>query len=405
MADKRIYLDYAASTPVDERVMAAMRPYFSEIFANPGSIHEFGRRAQSALDMSRQKIAKIFGADFSGIVFTASATEANNLIIQGVVKRYWRDGGQDRRLPHLITSTIEHESVLNVCRDLEARGLLEVTYLPVNSQGFVEPQTIIQALRSQTVLVSIMYVSNVTGAIQPLEQIGRVIAKFKKDKLLPQNQSLYTPKELLYPIFHTDAAQAVHSLAKITLAELGVEAMTISGHKMYGPKGSAALVSNFPLNLAIDPMMIGGWQEFGLRASTQDLPDIIGLVSALELVRKELAQEQTHTQELKKILISGITKIYPRAVINSFEPNVFGVCNISFPGFSLEDLLYRFDKQGISAAAGSACSAKALKPSHVLLAMGLSEALLNSAIRFSFGKGVSLEDMKYCVSQLPKILS
>ena len=403
--DTRVYLDCAASTPVDPRVVASMEPYFSAIFGNPGSVHAFGREAQAALDMGRQNIARLFGVDFGNVVFTSSATEANNLIIQGAVKMYRKEQGPDHELPHIITSSIEHESILEACRDLEQNSLATVTYAPVNKEGFVDVAVIAGSLRKETVLVSIMYVNNVTGAIQPVEEISKIIKGFKSDKLSPRHQSRYSPKELMYPIFHSDAAQAIDCLEKIGLYDLGMDAVTVSSHKIYGPKGAGALIAGFSFGIGIAPMIMGGMQEFGIRASTQDVPGIVGFSDALKFVREELVQEKKHTKELKNILVKGIISSYPRAVINSCEPCISSVCNISFPGFGLEELLYRFDQQGIAVAAGSACSAKVLGPSHVLVAMGLDEPLTTSAIRFSFGKFITREAMHYCVERIPLILA
>jgi len=399
-----VYLDYAASTPVDPMVFKAMEPYYSLKFGNPGSVHAWGREAQAALDTGRKTVADLFGVDFGDTIFVSSATEANNLMIQGAVRQYRKSGlGKDRGLPHIITSTIEHESVLAVCQDLEQSGSARITYIPVDYQGFVNPADVADALSDNTLLVSVMYVNNVTGAIQPLREISNIIKGFKKTKLSPQHHSQYTPRELLYPIFHTDAAQAMHSLEKIKCGELGVDAITASSHKTYGPKGAGVLIMDFPVNLGLDHCLIGGLQEFGMRASTQDVSSIVGLAKALELIRTGINQEIKHAKELRKILVQGVIKAYPRAVINSYPPYIDGLCNISFPGFGLEDLLYRFDRQDIAVAAGSACSAKALKPSHVLTAMGLPGEIVNSAVRFSFGKYVSRDDMLSCVKKLPQV--
>ena len=403
---KSVYLDYAASAPVALEVSQAMAPYFEKQFGNPGSVHGFGREAQAALDASRQTVAKLLGVDFLDVIFVASATEANNLMLQGAVKQYHRlNKDQKTELPHIITSVIEHESVLAVCRDLEEQQLARVSYIPVDHNGFVGAAAISRALRPETILVSVMYFNNVTGAVQPLSEIGAIIKSFKKDKLSPKHYSQYLPRELLYPIFHTDAAQAIHSLELIELAKIGVETMTISSHKIYGPKGGGALAANFPISLGLAPCLIGGLQEFGLRAGTPDLPNIVGFARAMSLVRQEIKQEIKHAKAIRQQLLQGIIKAYPRAVVNSHPPYIDGVCNISFPGFGLEELLYRFDQRCIAVAAGSACSAKALNPSHVLRAMGLTDSVALSSVRFSFGRYTSKQEVSYCLEQLPYILS
>ncbi|MEW5805310.1 MAG: cysteine desulfurase family protein [Patescibacteria group bacterium] len=403
----KAYLDCAASTPVDDKVLRAMKPYFSEKYGNPGSLHSLGQEAQAGVDMARKSIADYFGVDFTDVIFTASATEANNLAIQGTVRNWELEIGNSGDIPHIITSKIEHASVLEPCRVLEKQGLAQITYLDVDKNGAVDLDHLKKSLKKETVLVSIMQVNNETGAIQPIQEIAEIIKQFKQDKLKPENQRKYQLNELIYPFFHTDAAQGLGHLKQIKLAELGVDLMTVSGHKIYGPKGVGVLISNFqfPISNSIQPMFFGGMQEFGLRGSTENVPAIIGFAKAIELADKFLNQNSNQILDIKNVLIKNVKKVYPRAVVNSPESSIAEILNISLPDFKSEELIYQFDRFGIAVSGGAACEAKALKSSHVLKAMGLSENLLNSAIRFSFGRKTNQEEINYFLSCLPKIFS
>jgi len=408
----KVYFDNAATTPVDSEVLKEILPYFLKEFGNPGSLHFMGRKAQEALDFSRKKIADYFGIDFENVIFNSSATEANNLIIRGLAKKFELDNkiqGFEKEIPNIIVSKIEHESILETCKELEKTNRASITYLNVDKNGVVDLQQLKNSLRKETILVSIMYVNNETGVIEPIKEISKIIKEFKESKLQAKNQSKYILNDLKYPVFHTDAVQALNVLKEIKLADLGVDFMTISGHKSYAPKGIAALlissaIKDFKQELLM-PLITGGGQEFGLRASTENVSGIVGLAKAIELIEISQAKENIKLQNFKKALQQGILKVYPKAIINSPPNSTNNILNISFPNFNNEELIYKFDKHGIAISAGSACSAKALKPSHVLKAMNLSSQIINSAIRISLGKQNSISEVNYFLTKLPEILN
>lgn len=414
----RVYLDYAASTPVDKEVFQVMQPYFSQEFGNPGSVHSFGQKAQAAIDKARKTIADAFGIDFDNVIFTGSATEANNLIIRGIIKpvsnfafrleseKAQRDKqSQTSKLPHIIISKIEHDSVLKTCQDLEKSGQAEVTYIEVDSGGFVNISQIQKSLRKETVLVSIMYVNNEIGTIQPIQKIAQIIREFRLSKLQFQNQSKFTVHDLSYPLFHTDAVQAVNYAEPIRLDKIGVDFMTISGHKIYGPKGIGALLINLPsAAYHLQPIITGGEQEFGMRSGTENVPEIVGFSKAVEISLGMKQKEAERLKFLRAQLQSGIQKAYPRATFHGVAPLVSNILNVSFVGYDSEELLYRFDKFGIAVSGGSACHAKALIPSRVLMAMNLPENEIRSAVRFSLGRYITEKDIAFVCQKLPEIL-
>jgi len=409
----KIYFDNAATTPVDNEVLKEILPYFSKEFGNPGSIHFIGRKAQEAVDFSRKRIADYFGIEFENVVFTSSATEANNFIIRGLIKKFEFDNQKlkesEKIVPNIIVSKIEHESILETCRDLEKFNRALVTYLDVDKNGIVDLKQLKNSLRKETILISIMNVNNETGVIEPIKEISKIIKEFKESKLQIKNQNKYSLNDLKYPVFHTDAVQALNILKEIKLIDLGVDFMTISGHKSYAPKGIAALLINSNLRdfkqELIMPIITGGGQEFGWRSSTENVGGIIGLAKAIELIEISQAKENIKFQNFKKILKEGILKIYPKAVINSPLNSISSILNVSFPNFTSEELIYKFDKEEIAISAGSACSAKALKPSYVLKAMNLTDKIINSAIRISFGKQNSISEINYFLTKLPEILN
>lgn len=407
---RNIYLDYAASTPVDASVLDAMQPYFSEKFGNPGSLHSFGQEAIGAVDEARQTIARSLVVGPRQIIFAGSATEANNLAIRGVVKflkersKLW---GIER--PHIITSAIEHESILETCRDLEQSGEAEVSYVPVTKEGFVRLSQIEEALRPETALVSIQYENNEIGTIQPIKEIAELLEKFRRAK--PREESSHaTVKwqavEASLPLLHTDAVQAFQFL-DCSQDALGVDLATISAHKIYGPKGIGALsVRDFGGIYPLEPLTTGGGQEYGLRSGTENVPLIVGFGKAIELAVKEREIRRVHIQELRKHFIDGLKRICPQAHFNGpLENNASPhIVNVSFPGFDSEFLLIRLDQEGIAVSSGSACRARAIEPSYVLKAMGLEESLLHSNIRFSFGAPSTQDEIDKTLSRLSKIL-
>ena len=395
------YFDCAASTPVAPEVLKEMQPYFSESFGNPGSLHFLGQKAQAAVDMARQKIAGYLGVEFQNIVFTASATEANNLAIKGIVEKARSLGFKK---PHLIVSRIEHQSVLKPAEDLRKLGLVELDFLESGKKGLVDLSRLAHLLKKQTVLVSVMQVNNETGAIQPIKEVAKIIQEFRQSKIHVKNQPKYSIFELPYPLFHTDSAQALTHLKEIKPSELGVDLMSLSSHKIYGPKGAAVLVSkNLPLFKIISPLVSGGSQEFGLRSGTENVAAIVGFAKAVELSEKLFDKNRKKLEQLKTRLEKKIFEVYPKAVKNSPENSISEILNFSFPGFSSEELIYSFDKEGIAVSAGSSCDAKALEPSHVLKAMNLLDEVVNSAVRLSFGRLTQKQEFDALSGALEKI--
>lgn len=376
---KRIYFDYAAGTPVDPAVLRAMEPYFAEKFGNPGSMHAFGQEAMAAVDASRESVAKAIGAGFREIIFAGSATEANNLALRGVAEKF-RDGhnASSKTPPRIIVSAIEHESVLETARDLERMGIHAV-YVPVDARGIVDLKKMKENLTSDTALVSIMYANNEIGSVQPIPEIAKIIREFrgKKD----------------YPLFHTDAAQAFQFL-NCNADELGVDLMTISSHKMYGPKGIGALYARDEKNLR--PRVTGGGQEFGLRSGTENVPAIVGFAKAVELAAASRGAESKRIASLRGDFWRGIKKIFPNAEMNGPEehseklPNIL---NVYFPGYAAQDIITKLDLNGLAVSSGSACRSRAIESSYVIEALGHGKVRAKSSIRFSFGRPTTKEEL------------
>lgn len=389
---KRIYLDYAATTPVDPAVARAMQPYFggnraAAKFGNPGSLHAFGQEAIAAIDRSRETIARSIGAEFREIVFTGSATEANNLALRGGVRH------TELKNPRIIVSAIEHESILETARDLERDGV-EVVYLPVDRQGIVDLTEIKKSLNDRTILVSIMYANNEIGTIQPIAKIAKIIHE-------------HSPKI----IFHTDAVQAFQFLG-CNVQNLGVDLMTISSHKIYGPKGAGLLYIKKDLiaGKKIETVTTGGGQEFGLRSGTENVPAIVGFAKAVELADKARNKEAKRIAGLRDQLKRGIVKIFPKAEINGGHKNnsegLPNILNIYFPGLAAQDLLTRFDLAGLAVSSGSACRSRAMESSYVIEALGYPDARARakSSIRFSLGRSTTQQDIQAALKLFFKII-
>jgi len=416
---KKIYLDYAATTPIDRRVFAAMRPYFEAKFGNPGSLHSFGQEVMAAVDKAREGIAKAIGTDFREIIFTGSATEANNLALRGVLNRFKNSNLRIKNgfVPRIIVSSIEHDSVLETARDLEVDGV-EVVYLPVLKNGVVDLKKFKEALDKRTVLVSIMQVNNETGVVQPLAKILEIIRNFREELRIKNNE--LDPQQL-YPLLHVDAVQAFQFL-DCGVNGLGVDLMTLSAHKIYGPKGVGALcinsksefliskqiqISKNSSKRLIEPMMFGGGQEFGMRSGTENVPAIVGFHKAVELIEVNKEKEAQRIRGLKKKLWDGILKIYPAAKINGVEdekkvlPNIL---NVYFPNYLAEEIMVGLDLGGVAVSSGSACSSRSAKTSHVLRAMGCGEERLKRSVRFSLGRPTSWDEIKKVLGILGGIL-
>ncbi|SFJ01172.1 cysteine desulfurase family protein [Thermoflavimicrobium dichotomicum] len=372
-----IYLDHAATTPLDPRVREVMLPYLTDFFGNPSSIHRFGREVRQAIDRARMQVADALQADPSRIVFTSGGTEADNLAIIGVAAWYKEQGKN-----HVITSQIEHHAVLDACKYLEREGF-QVTYLPVDSQGMIRLADLQQAITPQTSLISIMYGNNEVGTIQPIQEIGE-IARSKG------------------VLFHTDAVQAF-GMEEINVEQLPVDLMTVSAHKINGPKGVGALY--FSKNVHLLPRVFGGAQEKRRRPGTENVPGIVGFGKAAEIAKAERTQHREHMWHLRKRFLDELTAQGVSFVVNGHpDLTLPHICNISFPGMETETLLINFDLEGIACSSSSACTSGTLTVSHVLKAMRLPEERTRSAVRFSFGKGNTELEMEQAAEKTAKII-
>lgn len=386
MAKRLVYLDYAATTPVDPKVFQKMKPYFSEKFGNPMSLHSFGRIAEDAVDQARQTVANFLGCTQEEIIFTSGATESNNLAIKGLVKSYQNS---NKKIPHIITSQIEHHCVLHTCQELEKEGLAEVTYLPVYSDGIVKAEDVKKALRPNTLLVSVMYVNNEIGTIQPIAEIGKAVKAWSME---------HGTKVL----FHTDATQAMNYLDS-DVKKLGVDLLSLSGHKIYGPKGIGALY--IKKGTPIKHLQSGGDQERKLRAGTHNVLGIVGLGSAVAQITKSKLQNP-NISKLRDYLIKKVLKEIPEAYLNgSLEKRSPNNANFRFDNVEGESLIMLLDAEGIAASTGSACSTGSLEPSHVLLALGLKHEQAHGSLRLTLGKETTKKDLDYVVSVLKKVVT
>jgi cysteine desulfurase len=378
MTDRYIYLDHAATTPVDEQVLAAMLPYFSERFGNPSSIHRIGRVALEALDEARETVAAVLGASRKEIIFTGGGSEADNLAIKGVALAQ-REAGKGA---HVITSAIEHHAVLHAVDQLEAFGF-SVTILPVDRDGLVAPDDLRAAIRPDTVLVSIMLANNEIGTIQPLAELGAIC----RARGVP---------------FHTDAVQAAGSLA-LDVNELNVDLLSLAAHKFYGPKGVGALYIRHGTPLL--PLIHGGGQERRRRAGTENVAEIVGLATALRLAEERRPDYVARCTALRERLLEGIRARIPDAHLNGHStrrlPNNV---NVAFDGVEGESVLLLLDQQGIAASSGSACTSGALEASHVLLALGLEHDRAIGTVRFTIGQSTTEEEIDYVLDVLPALI-
>lgn len=398
MSGKRsVYLDHAAATPVDPRVLEMMRPYFSDAFGNPSALYTIGRQARQALDRARTKVAAVFHCAAEEIVFTGSGTESDNLALFGVAHAYASRGKSSfahgpGRAQHLIVSAVEHHAVLNSARRLEKEGW-SLTILPVDSDGRVNPQAVRDALTPETTIVSVMYANNEIGTIEPVADITKVIREYKR----VQHRSASDP-----PFFHTDACQAASAL-DLDVQRIGVDLLTINGSKIYGPKGVGALFVRRGIRL--EPLLIGGGQERRLRAGTENIPSIIGLATALEIADAQRVGEGERLVRLRDQLIAGILERIPRVVLNGHPtkrlPNNANVSILDIEG---EAMLLYLDQYGISAATGSACDSESLDPSHVIIAIGRSYEYAHASVRFTLGRSTTEEDIAYVLDVLPGIV-
>ena len=398
---ERIYLDYSATTPVAPEVKEAMEPYFSEHFGNPGSIHSWGQKAQAALDHSREIIADELNVKFSEVVFTGSATEANNLVVRGVAA-----GSKGIDKPRIIVSAIEHPSVLETARALTADGV-EMVCIGVNKEGFVDLQALKNSLNERTVLVSIIYASNEIGTIQPIQEIAKIIGDFRKQIANSKGQSTGDSRLAIssLPLLHTDIVQAFQFF-KMDLQELGVDAFSVSGHKIYGPKGVGVLVLRNEWEPYLGRTITGGHQELGLRAGTENVPAIVGLGKAVELVSHDREEEAKRIGSLRDYFWEKLKRALPEIELNGSPGNRLpNNLNICFPNKESGDLLIKLDQAGVAVSAGSACSAKAPKPSHVITALGMGEKRARQSLRFTLGRPTTKEEIDIALGRIVKLLN
>lgn len=373
---KRIYLDNAATTPTDERVLEAMLPFFSEMYGNPSSLHAFGQEAKYAIEEARYIAAQFIGAWQEEIVFTSGGTESNNTAIKGVAYAR-RDKGN-----HIITSKIEHHAVLEPCHFLEKQGF-EVTYIPVDQFGLVDPADVKKAITGKTILISVMHANNEIGTIEPIAEIGKIA----------RDKGIY---------FHTDAVQTFGHVP-VDVSELSVDLFSASGHKLYGPKGVGILYVR--KGVRILPFMHGGDQEQGRRASTHNVPGIVGFGKAVELAREEMAKEMEQLTMLRDKMIKGILTGIEYARLNGHpKERLPNNVNVSISYAEGESMLLNLDMEGIACSTGSACTSSSLEPSHVLAATGLSHELAHGSLRFTLGRLTSEEDIDYTLTRLPVII-
>lgn len=391
-----IYLDYSATTPLDPSVFQAMKHFFTKVFANPASVHTPGQQALKAVDDARYHIAQLLQVTGNDLIFTSGATEANNLILTGVLP-------PQRKKAHIITTSIEHASILEPCHHLEKRGA-KVTYLKVNHHGLVNPTDVISALRPETCLVSIGYVNSEVGMIQPIKKIGRLLSKYNQQRYqtwlnTSPRQRGPKPQPVL---FHTDATQAPNFLS-CDVPGLHVDALSLSGHKLYGPKGIGLLYCRHDISL--QPLLYGGHQERNLRSGTVNVPGVVGLAAALEKVSRERKKRVQQIEKLRQQLLTILRKALPEMIVNTpLAESTPSHLNLSFPGLEGDLLQAALDEVGIAVSTGSACASGDIEASHVLQAMGKSEAVARGAIRLTLGVYTTSSEIKTVGRLLPQVV-
>jgi len=374
---RKVYMDHAAGMPLDPSVFEAMKPYFMENYGNPSSSHSFGTSARNALTESREKVGQLIGMEKpEEVIFTSGGTESNNLAIEGVAYRN-KDKGN-----HIITTAIEHISVINICKHLQKQGF-EITYIPVDKQGMVDPQKIKDAITDKTILISVMYANGEIGTIQPIKEIG---------KIAHENQ--------IY--FHVDAVAAAGKVT-INVAEENIDLLSISSNDMYGPKGMGALY--IKRGTRIQPVIQGGGQERGLRSGTENIPGIVGMGKAAEIAQEEMLTEGRRLSQLRDKLIKGVLGTIELSYLNGHPTKRLpSNANLRFSYIEGESLILSLDMLGIQVSSGSACTSKTLEPSHVLLAIGLAHEEAHGSLVFTLGKQNSEEDVNYVLEVLPGIV-
>nr|MBC7245405.1 cysteine desulfurase NifS [Chloroflexota bacterium] len=375
---KLVYMDHAATTAVDPRVVEAMLPYFTDKYGNASSVHAAGREARVAMENARRTVADILGADPEEIIFTSCGTESDNLAIRGVAFANRNRGN------HIITSSIEHHAVGHTCEQLEKEFGFEVTYLPVDQYGRVDPDNVGRAITDKTILITIMYANNEVGTIQPIAEIGKIA------------QARGIP-------FHTDAVQAGGTL-DLNVDKLNVDLLSLSAHKFYGPKGVGVLYQRRLTPLL--PMQTGGGHERGRRAGTENIPYIVGLATALKLAHEHREQNNRRIADLRDHLIKGVLNRIPDAYLTGHPTDrLSNNASFVFRGIEGESILLHLDMMGVAASSGSACTSGSTEPSHVLMALGLPVELCHGSLRLTLGNENTDEDIDYVLSILPEIVN
>ncbi len=373
---RKVYFDNAATTVLDKRVLAAMNPYLTEHFGNPSSLHSFGEAPKEGIDKARENIAELIEARPEEIVFTSSGTEANNLAIKGIAFANRKKG------KHIIISSIEHFSIFHSARTMEKWGF-EVTHLPVDEYGLVDPKEVADAIRPETILVSVMHANNEIGTIEPIEEIGKIT----------RERGVY---------FHTDAVATVGNIP-VDVGKLGVDSLSLAGNQFYGPKGTGALYIR--KGVRISPLIDGGIQEGGKRAGTEDVPAIVGLGQAAEIAKKELLQRGKYLRELRNYFIERLLKEIEHTKLTGHpEKRLPGHVSVAIRFIEGESMLMFLNMKGIAASSGSACTSRALKASHVLISIGLPHEIAHGSLVFSMGAGNNKEDIDYVLEELPPIV-
>ncbi|MCO5387049.1 MAG: cysteine desulfurase NifS [Desulfosporosinus sp.] len=374
---RRVYLDHSATTPVDPEVAAIMMTYYTEKYGNPSSVHGFGRETKQALEQARNQVAELIGAASREITFTSGGTEADNLAILGTAEALRKKG------KHIITSCIEHHAVLETCEYLEKNGF-DLTVIPVDEEGIISVDEVRKAIRPDTILITVMHANNEVGSIQPIAEIGK----------LAKEHGI---------VFHVDAVQSLGKIP-INVEEMNVDLLTVSGHKIYGPKGVGALYVR--KGVRIVPLIHGGGQERKRRSGTENMPGIIGFGKACELAGQRMADDAEKQIKLRDKLMNGIEERIEYVKVNGpvGEKRLPNNVNVSIRYVEGESLLLSLDMLGIAASSGSACTSGSLDPSHVLLGMGLIHEIAHGSLRFSLGRQNTEEEIDYVLEQLPKIV-
>jgi len=374
---KQIYLDHNATTPVSKEVLEAMTPYFAQDYGNASSVYSLGQKARRAVDEAREVIGNALGTEATDIIFTSGGTESDNFAIKGVAMANLNKGR------HIITSSIEHLAVLEPCRFAEKELGFDVTYLPVDKYGMVDPGKLKDAIRKDTILISVMFANNETGTVQPIKDIARIARENK-----------------IY--FHTDGVQVLGKIP-IDVEELGIDMCSFSGHKLYGPKGVGAMYLR--KGVKITPFQHGGHHERNKRAGTENVPGIVGFAKAVEIAHRDMKKNDAHLKKLTKKMWEGLNKELKEIYLNGHPENrLSSTLNISFRYIEGESMVLNFDMKGISASTGSACTSGSLEPSHVLTAMGVPSDMAQGSVRFSFGYENTEEDVDYCLTEIPPIV-